>query len=622
VRVVTPKHRPRVKPPSLSVVPAILLATLLGFACAGQSGGDSDSVVAVSTFWSQDGIKPGGEINLAVVLEIKKPYHLGANTAKDPFIPTEVQLIGAPEEVRGTTALYPEPELVDFDAGDGKQKIPVFSGRTTIFMTLSAASSAKPGERPVQLRIQVQACDDRVCLRPADLTNTVSLRVLEASARPSETNAEIFAAMKSYKRGLQVSLFGLDFSFDPSRLWVLWLVAAIGGMLLNFTPCVLPLIPIKIMSLSRAAGNRRRSLLLGLLLSLGVVAFWLALAVAITTVSGFNAANQLFQYPAFTIIVGLVICAMAIGMCGFFSVRLPNWIYSINPSEESLGGSFGFGIMTAVLSTPCTAPLMGAAAAWATTQAPAITLSTFAAIGGGMALPYLVLSAFPGLVKRMPRAGPASELIKQVMGLLLLAAGAYFLGTGTTGILAKPPDPPSNLYWWFVVVFVVAAGGWLAWRSWHITTKPGWRILFAAIGLLLISGSLAGGAKLTRGSPIHWVYYTPERFTEAQRSGKVIVLEFTAAWCLNCHALEQAVLHQPRVVAVLNSKHVVPMKVDLTGNNVAGSKKLVESGRRTIPYLVVYAPDQKEVFASDAYTVDQIVGAVSQAQGADPKPGL
>jgi thiol:disulfide interchange protein DsbD len=99
----------------------------------------------------------------------------------------------------------------------------------------------------------------------------------------------------------------------------------------------------------------------------------------------------------------------------------------------------------------------------------------------------------------------------------------------------------------------------------------------------------------------------------------VIVLEFTAAWCLNCHALEQAVLHQPRVVAALNSTNVVPMKVDLTGNNVAGSKKLVEAGRRTIPYLVVYAPGNREVFSSDAYTVDQIVEAVRQAQGADRK---
>ena len=112
----------------------------------------------------------------------------------------------------------------------------------------------------------------------------------------------------------------------------------------------------------------------------------------------------------------------AIGMAGFFTIQLPNKVYALQTSHETLGGSFVFGIMTAILSTPCTAPLMGAAAAWATTQSPATVLTVFGAIGIGMAIPYLILSAFPDLVKKMPRTGPASEVVKQVMGLLLLAA--------------------------------------------------------------------------------------------------------------------------------------------------------------------------------------------------------
>jgi len=603
--------------------PTILAA--LALCCLPPAVGQSTStwkpgsVVTISSFWSQTGVKPGGQIKLAVVLDIQKPYHVIAPTAKDPYVPLNVQLIGAPDEVRGTTPLYPETEIFDFGVGNSKEKISVFSGRTPVFMTLAVLHTAKPGEMPIQIRIQYQACDDRQCRFPVELTNMVALPVLDPLAQPSQINAEIFATMRASKSRLDVSLFGLNFVFDPSRIWILWFVAAVGGVLLNFTPCVLPLVPIKIMSLSRAGGNRRRSFLLGLFMSLGVVAFWLALAAAITTVSGFDSTNKLFQFPAFTIAVGLVICVLAVGMCGLFSVKLPGWIWRINPSEESLGGSFGFGIMTAVLSTPCTAPFMGAAAAWATTQSPVITLSTFAAIGAGMAAPYLLLSAFPGLVKRMPRTGPASELIKQVMGLLLLAAGAYFLGTGIAGILATPPDPPSPFYWWLVALFVAAAGGWLFWRTWQLTSKLHLRLLFGGIGILLIAGAIGGGLKLTGASPIHWTYYTPERLAEAQRNRKVVLLEFTAAWCLNCHALEQAVLHNPRVVTLLNSPNVVPIKVDLTGKNAPGAKKLLEAGRRTIPYLVVYAPDGKEVFSSDAYTVEQLVRAISEAEGTDRK---
>ena len=110
-----------------------------------QPSTTSESVVTVSIFWSQTGVKPGGEINLGVVLDIKPGYHINANTAKDPFIPIEVQLVGAPEEVRGTTALFPAPESVDFDDAGTKKKIPVFSGRVLTFMTLAAASARRAG---------------------------------------------------------------------------------------------------------------------------------------------------------------------------------------------------------------------------------------------------------------------------------------------------------------------------------------------------------------------------------------------------------------------------------------------------------------------------------------------
>jgi thiol:disulfide interchange protein DsbD len=348
-------------------------------------------------------------------------------------------------------------------------------------------------------------------------------------------------------------------------------------------------------------------------MSLGVVAFWLLLAVAISSISGFNATNRLFQFPAFTIAVGIIICAMAVGMCGLFSVRLPQWAYVVNPSQESIGGSFAFGIMTAVLSTPCTAPFMGAAAAWSATQTPLITLSTFAAIGIGMALPYFLLSAFPALVNRVPRAGPASELIKQVMGLLMLAAGAYFLGTGVAALLANPPDPPSQAYWWVVASFIAAAGCWLAWRTWSIANKLAQRLLFGALGLTIILAGSVVGTRFTRVSPIHWIYYTPERLARAQQQHKIVVMDFTAAWCLNCHALEQGVLHNERVVRLLNSTIVAPIKVDITGNNPIGNAKLVEVGRRTIPYLIVYNIRGAEVFTSDAYTVEQLVDAIERA---------
>ena len=335
----------------------------------------------------------------------------------------------------------------------------------------------------------------------------------------------------------------------------------------------------------------------------------------IASVSGFTATNQLFQYPWFTITMGVIIAVMAIGMCGLFSIRLPQFIYIYNPTHESYHGSFMFGIMTAILSTPCTAPFMGAAAAWAATQTPTIILTVFFAIGFGMGVPYFILSAFPKLVERMPRTGPASELIKHVMGLLMLAAGAYFVGVGLSGMLVTPPEPPSRMYLWIVAAFVIAAGGWLAVRTVQITAKSGRRIVFGGLGVALVALAVLGGIKLTDKGPIDWIYYTPERLATAQGEGKIVVMEFTAEWCLNCKALENTVLASPVVAKLLAEESVAPIKVDITGNNQVGNQMLTKVNRRSIPLLVVFAPDGRETFKGDFYTVDQVVAAVREAQG-------
>jgi thiol:disulfide interchange protein DsbD len=413
-------------------------------------------------------------------------------------------------------------------------------------------------------------------------------------------------------------LFGWTFSIGVGSAFgrlLLLLTAALGGVLLNFTPCVLPLVPIKIMSLSHAADqNRLRCLMLGTATFFGVLVFWLLLGAVVAGASEFTATNQLFQYPLFTLTVGVIIAVMAFGMFGTFSMRLPGILYRFNPDQESLYGSFALGILTAVLSTPCTAPFMGAAAAWAVTQTPATTLATFTAVGMGMALPYLLLSARPELVRGIPRSGPASVLVKEMMGWFLLAAAAYFLGSGISALTIENSASPSRIYWWVVACLVGFSGGWLAFRTFRITRKTGYRVVFGATGVLLVILSLVGGWRLTDPGSLQWVSYTPQRLEQSLSRGRTVVLVFTAEWCLNCKALEQGVLRDPRLESSLSPEDVVPMRVDITGDNPEGKRKLAEMGSVTIPLLSVVAPDGTVVFQSDFYTAEQVLRAVETAR--------
>ena len=590
-------------------------------------------VVKIRTAWSVDRARPGDAVILAIIADIKTGIHINADARQvNPFedfkpYPTKVTVADVSDDITIQSPRYPKavPIKVAYAAGD----LMSFEGQTVIYLPITLAETLSPGNQAIKLVFEYQACSDTTCLFPAKINFEASLAVVKPGTGVSKTNKKLFAG---FDRGsaapasgeVNFDLFGWAFAIDVSSTFgmiLLLMTAGLGGMLLNFTPCVLPLIPIKIISLAHVAQDRKQCFMLGLAMFLGVLVFWVVLGVLIALVSDFSATNQLFQYPVFTILVGLLIGIMATGMFGFFNVRLPNFIYMINPEQNTLTGSFGLGILAAVLSTPCTAPFMGAAAAWAATRPPATTLATFAAIGAGMALPYLLLSAKPAWVEKMPKTGPASHLIKQTMGWFMLAAAVYFIGVGMAAVLAKPPNPPAKIYWWPVALFGVAAGGWLAYRTFQMTTRVKQRTIYAGIGVIIMALSVWGAVQLTDPGPVDWEYYTPERFSKASGENRVIVMVFTAEWCLNCKALEQGVFKDPKIAALFAKDDIVPMKVDITGNNPAGKAKLKEVGTLTIPLLVIFSSNGKQLFKSDFYTADQVYAAVTKAlKGSKPPP--
>jgi len=187
------------------------------------------------------------------------------------------------------------------------------------------------------------------------------------------------------------------------------------------------------------------------------------------------------------------------------------------------------------------------------------------------------------------------------------------IGVGLTTIFSAPPNPPSRLYWWPVMLFSLAAGGWLAYRTLRVASSKKIKAFFVVFGILVMSFSAWGAVRLTDRGPIDWVYYSEKRFEAAVAERKVVVMVFTAEWCLNCKAIEQGVLNSPKVAALFKRDEIVPIKVDITGNNPAGKAKLREVGNLTIPLLVIFSPNGEQVFKSDFYTVEQILTAVTEA---------
>jgi thiol:disulfide interchange protein DsbD len=607
--------------------------------------------VRVSAEISSSTARPGDQLVIAVVFNHAENWHINLNQPVVPkemgdFVPVPTTI--TPGEAAGLSfgrIQWPEPYTakVDFMFTGTPIDFLVYAGRAVAFVPVRVADDAEPGERTIPLLVNFQACDDSICLMPERLPLSVTVTIDDATpaGAPGATFAgfrpAVFADPDAWGAGVLtpaaieapknkfLGLIAVPTTDGVAGIAVLALLAAVGGFVLNLTPCVLPVIPIKIMTISHHAGSDRgRAFMLGLWMAAGVVAFWAGLGVLATLATAFTDPSRLFGFWWFTLGIGLLILAMGVGIMGAFQIKLPQAVYMVNPKADSAQGSFLFGVMTAVLGLPCFGFVAGALLAGVALMPPLAVIVIFASIGIGMALPYLVLAAKPGLVKELPRTGPASELVKQVMGLLMIAAALYFVGSGVLallsgmGVAAGLPWWAKAVHWWAIALAMLAAGGWLAVQTVRITKKTGPRLWFSVLALLFATAGISAAMNRTEHLRNNfWQVYSSESLVAALDAGNVVVLDFTAEWCLNCKAMEAAVLARDPVKSLLIGAGVVPLMADLTSNTAPGWDTLRSLGQTGIPLLVVFSPESgpdNPVWMSNLFNSKQVVDAIELAR--------
>ncbi len=619
-----------------------------------QASPPQDGAVALRAVPSKRQVAPGEELAIAVEFAIRPGWHTwpAGEPVSTPSlenwesIPTTLTV-----KVEGTRVgpiQWPEPHLTPTRAIDPPNEVEIlmYEGSPVAYVPMIVSPDAEPGELSIDLSFFYQACDENVCDRPRTIKESVMLEIVpepvaagapegalfrdfdqRVFARQGEWDSQLAAPPSAETKTRRPSFLGFEVP-DNAGLVVLALLSAIGGLVLNLTPCVLPVIPIKIMAISQHADTPGKSMRLGLWMAAGVVAFWagIGLPVALLT-SVIDPSRLIFGTWWVTLGIGVVIAAMGVGIMGMFNITLPQKVYMVNPKADTAHGSFMFGVMTAVLGLPCFGFVAGALLAGAATLPATTILVIFTSLGVGMALPYIVLSAKPGLVERIPRTGPASELVKQVMGLLLLAAAAFFIGAGVVALVSKVAGPAPDLpwwwkqvHWWAVALLGVSAGGWLIVRTIQITKKTPNRASMVIIGLILAAlPATYVVAKTIKARDDFWIPYTPDVLQAALDEGKVVVIDFTAEWCLNCKALE-VILNRDPVKTELLATSVVPLIADNTVDSAPGWDKMAELGQTGIPLLVIYGPGLDEPWQANSYTASTVMKALERAHGTPDGP--
>ena len=585
---------------------------LVGLLCWVAAALPAIPVPQVKVYLDSTNLPAGSQGVLAVVVDIPATYHTQSHTPSDKnYIPFEI----APAPTPGISFLniiYPLGKNVTYpDLGS----LNVYDGQVIAYLPLRVDKQALLGSLHLTGKVHLQMCNDHACFKPADYPFDLPVDLVAAITPRQGANAEFFrdfdprvfaaeappsaAAIPS----VVIQLFGWSFTLANSAYLLAFLLAFLVGIIFNLMPCVLPVLPLKALGFYETSQHHRaRCLVLGLVFSLGLLAVFAGLAVLVVVQR--YAWGQLFSSAWFVWTIVSILVVMAVGQLGAFAILLPSRIYSFAPDHSSLTGNFLFGGFTAILSTPCTAPMFVGLLAWASQQPAWLGISMVMMVGLGMAAPYLVLAGFPELARSLPRAGAWAELVKQFMAFLLLAVAAWF----AFGRLIE-----GNGYLWVVFGVLVAGCVFLLVRTLMLTRRPGPIAVSAMISVFLAGGMFWLTLALTTHGP--WQPYSPQLLQRALADQQVVMVEFTANWCANCKELEARVFNDPRTLQSLRDLRVLALRADLTRDDAAGWMKLKEiTPSGGIPMTDIYSPLlASPIQLSSIYTTDNLVAALDQA---------
>jgi len=397
-----------------------------------------------------------------------------------------------------------------------------------------------------------------------------------------------------------------EFHVRPTRAGVGDLSGALiagllGGLILNLMPCVLPVLSLKLLSVMEARGRERRVARTGFLASAaGIMSVFVVLALILIGARVAGAAvgwGVQFQSPVFVTAMILVTLGFALNLFGRFEIPVPRFL------ADRMGGrvgDFAGGAFAAVMSTPCSAPFVGTAAAFALAGGPLDSLAVFLALGLGLAAPWLLAAAWPGVTRFLPRPGVWMLHLRRVLGLLLIGT-ALWLVRVLVGL-----DGAATAFSVAAAVAVTVAALWS-----RIPRRGPVAVVGIASALAIAAFSQPSPPPVGSAAP-----WDEARANELVAGGGVVLIEAGADWCLTCVVNERVVLARDPTASLLRDRGVSVMRADWTRGDPAVFDLLTRHGRRGVPFTLVMGPSAPGgIPLSELLTHEEVAAAVERAGG-------
>lgn len=592
---------------------------------------DTQAVWSASLSPSQ--VKPGDLAVVTLTADLDDGYHIY------PFVEEESEFRTVIVATSKAGLRFGRPKTDAPISVDNRLETPInyHDGDVSWRIPIRVPENAQAGEYPIELQVGFMTCNDRSCSKQSGLSLAGNLTVTSTPPVPAAGAALTFAqedyltvvdrdsltdwidqATTDTQRGKLASLAagrGLD-------IWMV-LAALAGGFILNFMPCVLPVIGLKLMGFVNQSGsNRGKIISLNVSYVGGILAVMLVLALANVFAKLAGEAfgwGQQFTRLEFQVPMAVLIFAMALSFLGVWEIPIPGFATSNKSGklmdQEGLTGAFFKGILTTLLATPCSGPFLGTLFGLTLTLSVTSIILLYLLVGIGLGLPYIAICFYPGVIRLLPKPGAWMDTLKQVLAFPLLFTVVYF-------VAMIAPDYRIATMTLLIVVWFAC---WLIGRVPAYAESYRLRSAWAAGAALTVVGAM--GAFTTLGPVKHdlpWMPYNEASLATHRSAGKTVMVEFTARWCLTCQANMKFAIDRPKVAKLVDQNGVIPLLADWSEPSDEIMNKLRELDSLSIPLLAIYPadPSAPPIILRDAITESQLLRALKEAGPSQSKTKL
>ncbi len=515
----------------------------------------------IEFIYGQDAVHPNSNFKFAVKAVIDSEWHINSDKPNEDFL-IATQLISKDEKFPFASVVFPKAKELTFEFSD--VPVSVFDGEIIIGALVRIDKELPKRNYKIPIQFRYQACNDYSCLPPTSIIDTLIINVTDTTIPVNEINSEIFNNLNFTSTSLESGNLNdsLASTLASSGLLISLLIIFIGGLALNLTPCVYPLIPITVGYFGgQSEGNTGRLFLLGALYVLGMALTYSIIGV-ITALSG-AMFGALLQNQFVIIGIALLFVVLSLSQFGVYEFKLPDSLVAkAGGAKTGIFGAFFMGLTMGIVAAPCIGPfVIGLVTYVAALGDPYYGFLMFFVLALGLGLPYLVLALFSGKIKKLPRAGDWMEGVKHIFGFLLLGMAFYFID----------PLLPKSVSKYLLPVYGIVAATILIFVDKTANRIKGFRLfktIFSGIVLIISVYFLLPSSRL---SP-DWEPFTFSAYEEALQNNNKMIIDFYADWCIPCKELDALTFSNPNVIEEMKNFSI--FKVDMTQTLSEETEKL------------------------------------------------